>query len=536
MTMPPVSTSLPPAGRSERSGLAKGRGALSLRHKLLGVIMVTALAALVVALGAMVAYDLRVSRSNWVADVTTQAELLGATIAPAISFDDQRVARENLQLLRLRPRIRAAAVYNARGGLFATYVQQGVESRFPPLPGADGAHSEGQDVVVFRRIVANGEILGTVYLRGDYEFADQVWSYLGIAFTLALAAMLVAFLMSSWLQKIVTRPILSIAAIARDVVQRRDYSRRAEKLSDDEVGLLVESFNGMLGEIERRSREMESANLQLGAEVAERRRSQEEVARLNVGLEDRVRERTAQLQMANNELEAFCYSVSHDLRAPLRGIDGFATALREDFAAQLPAEANRYLDIIQSSAQRMGQLIEDLLDLSRVSRNSMETAEVDLSETARQVVRDLRHREPAREVDISIWDGMHPQGDPRLIKAALENLIGNAWKFTSRTGQARIEVGALVGQGAAAGATYFVRDNGAGFDMAFANKLFHAFQRLHGEDEFPGTGIGLATVQRMVTRHGGRIWTDSKPGKGTVFYFTLVPGVDEGPESDVRLA
>ena len=510
-----------------------GRWVLSLRHKLLGVILATALVALLVALGAMVTYDLRASRANWVTDVTTQAELLGRTLAPAISFDDQRAARENLDLLRFRPRIRAAAVYNAKGKLFATYVQEGAEGRFPPLPDADGAHSEGRDVVVFRRMVDNGEIVGTVYLRGDYDFADTALSYLGIALLVALAAMLVAFLMSSWLQKIVTAPVLSIAAIARDVMERRDYSRRAEKLSDDEVGLLVESFNGMLAEIERRSAEMETANFKLAAEVAERKRTQDEVVRLNTELEDRVRERTVQLQTANGELEAFCYSVSHDLRAPLRGIDGFATMLREDFGEQLPDEARRYMDVIQSSTLRMGQLIEDLLALSQVSRSTLQPGPVDVSEIARQVVKALRERDPERRVEVSIWDELRAQGDARLLKAALENLIGNAWKFTSKADHPRIEVGALVGQrgqervqaqvGDRSGeaVTYFVRDNGAGFDMAFAEKLFRPFQRLHGEEEFPGTGIGLATVQRIVAKHGGRIWADSKVGRGTVFYFTL---------------
>ncbi|HWA37750.1 MAG TPA: ATP-binding protein, partial [Burkholderiales bacterium] len=234
--------------------------------------------------------------------------------------------------------------------------------------------------------------------------------------------------------------------------------------------------------------------------------------------EQRVRERTLALESTNAELEAFCYSVSHDLRAPLRAIDGFSQALVDDFPADVPPDAARYLARIRTSAQRMGQLIEDLLNLSKVSRGELQRADVDVSEIAQQVVAELRQREPARQVDVHVWDGMRARADGRLLRVALENLIGNAWKFTGKTAAARIEVGALRDGGSC---SFFVRDNGAGFDMAYASKLFGAFQRLHTVNEFQGTGIGLATVQRIVHRHGGRIWADAAPGQGAVFHFTL---------------
>jgi light-regulated signal transduction histidine kinase (bacteriophytochrome) len=169
----------------------------------------------------------------------------------------------------------------------------------------------------------------------------------------------------------------------------------------------------------------------------------------------------------------------------------------------------------------MGQLIEDLLNLSRVSRVGLQRRDLDLGEIATQVVAELQQREPERKVEVSIWEGLQANADPRLLRAALENLVGNAWKFTARATQARIEIGALRDGGLA---TFFVRDNGAGFDMAYASKLFGAFQRLHAANEYQGTGIGLATVQRIVHRHGGRIWADAKPEKGAVFFFTLAPG------------
>jgi light-regulated signal transduction histidine kinase (bacteriophytochrome) len=231
-----------------------------------------------------------------------------------------------------------------------------------------------------------------------------------------------------------------------------------------------------------------------------------------------VRERTAQLETAMRELETFSYSVSHDLRAPLRAIDGFGQALVEDFPEQLPADAKRYLSRIRTSTQHMAQLIEDLLNLARVSRGTLERRTVDLSQTARQVVGELQQHEPGRAVEVAVWEGMSAEADPHLLRVVLENLIGNAWKFTSKAAKPHIEIGALKDGGRA---TFFVRDNGAGFDMAYADKLFGAFQRLHSASEYAGTGIGLATVQRIVQRHGGRIWAEGEVGKGAVFFFTL---------------
>jgi light-regulated signal transduction histidine kinase (bacteriophytochrome) len=239
-------------------------------------------------------------------------------------------------------------------------------------------------------------------------------------------------------------------------------------------------------------------------------------------------QRTAtRLTESNAELEAFSYSVSHDLRAPLRAIDGFSQALLEDFPSDVPEEARRYLDRIRSGTLRMGQLIEDLLNLSRVSRGALSREPVDLADIARQVVAELQQRDPDRSIEVSIWDGVPVRADPRLLRAALENLIGNAWKFTARTARPRIEVGVLR-EGARE--VYFVRDNGAGFSMDYANKLFTPFQRLHSGNEFAGTGIGLATVQRIVYRHGGRIWGDAKVGAGATFWFTLAPDA-HGPEA-----
>jgi light-regulated signal transduction histidine kinase (bacteriophytochrome) len=223
-------------------------------------------------------------------------------------------------------------------------------------------------------------------------------------------------------------------------------------------------------------------------------------------------------ETANKELEAFSYSVSHDLRAPLRGIDGFSQALVEDEAERLSDEGRKYLQRIRGAAQRMGELIDDLLRLSRVSRSDFRRDEIDLSALAETVVGELRRAHPDRSVDVVIQPNMKAYADARLARIVLENLFGNAWKFTSKSPAPRIELSMRV-EGDER--VYRIRDNGAGFDMKYVNRLFGAFQRLHSDSDYPGTGIGLATVQRIVLRHGGRIWVEAAVGQGAAFDFTF---------------
>ncbi|HET7175845.1 MAG TPA: ATP-binding protein [Gammaproteobacteria bacterium] len=491
----------------------------SVRTKLLAGVLLTTLAALLVSGAALLAFDLHTLRAGLRDDLATQAELIGRACVPALQFNDPKVANDNLGLLKARPLIDAAALYDSKGVLFGSYTRVGAaQTHFPQLPDIDSVQFEGEEVTLNHRIIDNNEILGSIYLHAHYELYQRIRNYIGILLAVSALATLISLLLSTWLQRTITRPILAITRLAQQVTDKRDYSPRAEKITDDEIGYLVDSFNRMLNEIGERAKAVEASNRELTREVTERKNAEDEILRLNRELEARVEERTNKLQEINDELEAFSYSVSHDLRAPLRAVDGFSQALLTEYSERMDEKMRHYLHRIQNGTARMGQLIEDLLNLSRISRLQMQIREVDLSALVHQIVQDLQQRDPERKVSVSIWDDISVQADPRLLRVALENLLGNAWKFTGKTEQARIELGMLQ-EGEKR--TIFVRDNGAGFDMAYADKLFGAFQRLHGMHEFPGTGIGLATVQRIVNRHGGRIWCQAAPGKGATFFFTL---------------
>ena len=259
--------------------------------------------------------------------------------------------------------------------------------------------------------------------------------------------------------------------------------------------------------------------LVLAAAVAERKSAEDKFRKLNQELEGRVQQRTAQLEGTNKELEAFCYSVSHDLRAPLRTIRGFSEVLMEQYQPQLDARGQDYLRRTCDAGLQMDKLIEDLLKLSRVSRSEIQHADINLSAIAQDIAADLAKGEPGRKVEFAISPGVSANGDERLLRLVIDNLLRNAWKFTRKQPEARIEFGRSNGESS----PFFVRDNGVGFDMAYSSKLFGVFQRLHSAAEFAGSGVGLAIVQRVITRHGGRVWAEAKVNSGATFYFTLPP-------------
>jgi len=431
-------------------------------------------------------------------DLTALADVLGRNSTAALKFDDQAAAENILLALQEKPHVIGACLYAQDGRRFAKYVRQGTQPSFPARVAGDGHRFEPDRFILFRPIHLDKKAVGTVYLEADLgELNARVKSFVGIATMVLCAATAITIVLSFWLQRLISRPILNLADTARIVREQRNYSVRAPGHEHNEIGLLTDSFNEMLAQIQMQNNAL---------------------CRAHDELERRVQERTAELSTANKELEAFCYSVSHDLRAPLRGLDGFSHALLEDYGDQLDEPGRDMLHRIHQASRRMDRLIDDLLDLSRVSRSALRREPVDLSGLARDVAGELGKRDPQRHVEVRIADDLQAEGDPRLLRVALENLLGNAWKYTAKRPQAMIEFGRNEANG---NSSFFVRDDGVGFDMQYVDKLFAPFQRLHGTNEFPGTGIGLATVQRIIQRHGGRVWAQAEVNKGATFHFTL---------------
>ena len=308
--------------------------------------------------------------------------------------------------------------------------------------------------------------------------------------------------------------------LVQRTASQRDAAHRARETlflaSGLDLLLIIVTFRYFSRERHLRLQTEETAASLATARVEVERKA-EEIQQLNVTLEERVRLRTAELEATNRELEAFSYSVSHDLRAPLRTIDGFSLALEEDYTDAVDATGRDYIQRVRTGVQRMGQLIDALLQLSRITRSEITREPVDLSALAESVAASIQDEEyPGRELNITVEPGLHVDADPKLLRVAIENLLGNAAKFSSKVDTPQIHFGYDREQSA-----YFVRDNGAGFDMYYSGKLFNAFNRLHGDRDFKGSGIGLATVARVIRRHHGRIWADAKVDHGATFFFTV---------------
>ena len=524
----------------------------SLRGKLLGIMFLTTVLALIVALGAMILYDLRSYHQGWVDDVGAQAELLGRTTAPALAFDDARVARENLALLRFQPKVRGAAIYSARGALFATYTPDGLLGRFPALPGADGIVTDQRELIVFKRIVDNGQILGTVYLRADYELYDRVLSYAGIALVVAMIAMLAVGLASSWLRRIVTRPIMAIGATAREVVARQDYSRRFEKRSDDELGSLVDAFNDMMREIERRTAALEASHQDKEREVEERRAAQQEVMRLNEELERRVQERTAQLERSNSDLalatagaeganrakSEFLSNMSHELRTPLNAILGFGQLLAAtEVQSYTPEQRKVFVDQILQAGRHLLSLINDILNLAQIEAGKMSLSLepvglVGLLDECRPMAGPLADRRNVRLLFPSPPAEITVHADRTRLKQVLLNLLSNAIKYNRESGSVIVDYALVPNERL----RLSVQDTGIGLRPDQLSALFQPFNRLGQEaGSQEGTGIGLVVTKRLVEMMGGSIGVTSAPGAGSLFWVELGLELRESPPPAVAV-
>src|SRR5881396_3223955 len=445
--------------------------------------------------------------------LSVRGRIIAANSTASLAFSNEADARELLSALRADPHIVAAVLYDKVGRVFAAYPADVAGNAVPAAPGPDGYRFERGRLIGFQPVEeAGSQRLGTLYLASDLE---AVYDTLRLSLVIGLAvmgvALLAAYLLSMVLQGTISQPILALAETAKAVSTRQDYSVRAPKLGEDELGALTDAFNQMLGRIEDQKDELQRHAADLERRVETRTHELQE-------RNESLRRNAAELLAANTELDAFAYSVSHDLRAPLRSIDGFSQVLLEDYAAQLDEAGRESLHRVRAASQRMGTLIDDLLKLARVTRAEIRTEDVDLSGIARDIVAELQRTTPERQVEFAIAPGLKARGDPRLLRVALDNLLRNGWKYTAKQPRPQIEFASTNVNGERA---FVVRDNGAGFDMKYADKLFGVFQRLHSAAEFEGTGVGLATVRRIITRHGGRIWAEGAVDRGATFYFTL---------------
>jgi len=346
--------------------------------------------------------------------------------------------------------------------------------------------------------------IGSVLVVIDESEAARHLHKLVFIALLATAVFLALGIIAAYLlARSMTSPIIELSACAA-ALKNGDDRVQARIETSDEIGELANSFNSMVEAIRLRTRDLEEAL--------------EELYKLNIGLEEKVTRRTSQLESANRELESFNYSASHDLRAPLNRLAGYCAALKDEYGDKLDEQCLHYIERIAATGEQMNLVLSALLTLYQVQQREMSPRPLDISELANAVATSLKQREPDRDVQFVIQDSINVYADMKLTWLALENLLGNAWKFTKGRAEARIEFGETEVDGETA---CFVRDNGAGFDMAYYDKLFTPFQRLHNHEDFHGTGVGLAIVQRIITRHGGRIWLESSEGVGTTCYFVL---------------
>jgi signal transduction histidine kinase len=477
----------------------------SISHRLTRMNFLVSGTALIVAGLTLTAYDVATMRESLARNLSTTAQIVGANSVSALVFEDPQTAERTLAALEAAPNVVYAGIYRPGGSVFAEYrrdpaVQRAAVPTFPPDQNEAYVFT-GSELQLARRITFDAEQTGVVFVRSDLgEMAARMTRNLSIMGVVLALALIAAFVVGSVAQRAISGPMIDLAETARRVSQDRRYSLRAAPVSDrnHEIGVLVGAFNEMLEQIEQHERQLQTTQSEL---------------------ERRVLERTSDLATANKELEAFSYSVSHDLRAPLRHVLGFATLLKQRAESALDEQNRRYLNTIAESAQRMARLIDDLLAFSRTSRTNLEKRRVSLAALVQEARTDAMTAASGRDVVWKVHENLPEVWvDPALIRLVLVNLLSNALKYSNTRPQSEIEIGSTTEGNEL---VVYVKDNGVGFDMQYAHKLFGVFQRLHQQDEFEGTGIGLANVQRIIHRHRGRVWAESAIGQGATFYFSL---------------
>jgi len=463
---------------------------------------------LVIAALAFFTYDLLSFRRDLIRNLDAEAQIIGENTVSALLFNDPQSAAATLKGLEGAPDVLSATLVTPDGNVFARYGSDSVvEVESHVLAPSEMNHlwSSGTHVLVARHVILDGNSIGVVYISARLgELGQRARRYVLIAGIIWIFCMGAALIISSFSRRMIAQPVIALADTARRVSRDQDYSVRASIPADNsEIAVLIDAFNTMLTQIQERDAALNRARNELEA---------------------RVEERTAELQTANRELEAFSYTVAHDLRNPLSAISAISFLLMETYENSGDAVLQSGVKNLQTTTTSMGMLIDNLLNFARASTAALKSTPVNLSTIAREVASDLAASNQDRDVTFSIGEVPPVMADAGLMRIVLQNLLGNAWKYTSQHPKACIEFGAkilpIAGQ-AGERLVYFVRDDGAGFDPVRSGQLFQPFKRLHGNVDFPGTGIGLATVQRILARHGGTIWAEGAVEKGATFYFTV---------------
>ncbi|MDX1755069.1 MAG: ATP-binding protein [Marinobacter sp.] len=475
-----------------------------LRIKLLVLTLLISTLGIALVCGSLIILENQNYRDQMESELHVVASILAEQSAAALLFEDRDQLRSISSSLHQIDNITQACVYDAAGTLLTSLTPPDTD----PCPDLSTSPSMGFEKNAYKLIVPvtlDDELLGYVYICSHLQvLKEHIRNFVLAAVGIGLVIQLLLAIVAYKLQRIVSKPIIALSNTAERIAQKHDYSIRAPVSSHDELGRLSATFNDMISTIQLQNQR-----------ILESRDS----------LEKKVQDRTAQLSLANRELEAFSYSVSHDLRQPLRAIEGFSQALEEDCEDQLNDLGKDYLRRVRAASVRMGNLIDGLLVLSRVSRQPVEAERVDLTAMLREINDELAAIGDSLPTEVIIQPDMSVIGDSRMLRVAFQNLLENAWKYSSKKDRRRIEIGA---RQESDNTVVTIRDNGAGFDMQYVEKLFVAFNRLHTPSEFGGTGIGLATVYRVIRRHHGDVWAESTVGEGATFHVKLPNSIEQG--------
>jgi signal transduction histidine kinase len=476
----------------------------TLRRRLLAAMFITSVTSLLLACGTLLFYELFATKRSMTHNLSTLAQAVAANSTALLAFNDQTRAQEILSALKSEPDVVNACLYDNSGHLFSSAPPGSPTNLFPSAPGPDGFQFSGYYLTVFQPVVQGGGRLGTLFIREDLHGMFSRFGVYGAVVLLVMAgAAAVAFLISGILQRRISRPILDLAAVARQISEKGDFSVRAQNSATaEELAYLNKAFNDMLDQIHSRDLSLAQAREDLQKHAAM--------------LETRVADRTHSLEETTRQLYDFCYSIAHDLKAPIRSQAGFARILIKDFAQQLGPEATGYAQRIADAADRQSRLVSDLLTHVSLGRHELPLESVDLAQIAEQVRADLRVEIERQQATLDL-SGVHGivMANPASLNLIVLNLISNALKFVPRSRSPQVRAWTERRDGHL---RFWVEDNGIGISPEHFGKLFTMFQRLHTRDEYAGTGIGLAIVKRAAERMNGRVGLESKEGKGSRFW------------------